>query len=126
MNPADDASRGLSMNSYLKNQRWFTGPEFLHQPLRPSNDVDNMEFTLADNDPEVKRVKVNRTSIQNDVLLRLTSRISKWMKLKRLVATMLQWVNRKRYIDIEDLRKAETVILKLVQHTNFADEIPYR
>nr|XP_039270035.1 uncharacterized protein LOC120344794 [Styela clava] len=29
MNPADDASRGLRVDAYLKSGRWINGPEFL-------------------------------------------------------------------------------------------------
>ena len=29
VNPADDASRGLEVNKFLKSQRWLNGPEFL-------------------------------------------------------------------------------------------------
>ena len=29
LNPADDASRGLDIQSFLQQKRWFSGPEFL-------------------------------------------------------------------------------------------------
>ena len=28
-NPADDASRGLSADAFLRSERWLQGPEFL-------------------------------------------------------------------------------------------------
>ena len=31
VNPADDASRGLEMQEFLKNERWLKGPSFLHR-----------------------------------------------------------------------------------------------
>ena len=33
LNPIDDASRGLTIEAFLKNQRWFKGPHFLYQPM---------------------------------------------------------------------------------------------
>ena len=32
INPADDASRGLSASKLLKRERWFNGPDFLSKP----------------------------------------------------------------------------------------------
>ena len=32
MNPADDASRGLTANAFLRQERWSMGPEFLWKP----------------------------------------------------------------------------------------------
>ena len=31
LNPADDVSRGLEMNEFLKNERWLKGPSFLYR-----------------------------------------------------------------------------------------------
>ena len=55
LNPADDASRGLSANALLKNKRWLTGPEFLwktedYWPSQLEISANNFE-----KDPEVMR-----------------------------------------------------------------------
>ena len=123
MNPADDASRGINITRYLKNKRWFEGPSFLQQPLQELRAPDATNLTIDDEDPEVKKIKVNKISMQNDILSRLTSRTTKWLKLKRIVATIMQWKNRRRNIEIDDLQKAELTILKLVQQEAFSEEI---
>ncbi|XP_064635761.1 uncharacterized protein LOC135492944 [Lineus longissimus] len=33
-NPADDASRGLAVDQFLKSERWIQGPSFLYKPQR--------------------------------------------------------------------------------------------
>ena len=123
MNPADDASRGINITRYLKNRRWFEGPVFLQQPLHLLTKLNTTKFTIDDQDPEVKSIKVNKISLHDNILSRLTSRTTKWLKLKRIVATMMQWRNRRRDIEIENLRMAELTILKLVQQEAFSEEI---
>ena len=54
-NPADDASRGLSVEELLHQERWFKGPDFLWKeetswPIPPSP----LQI-ISDEDPEVKR-----------------------------------------------------------------------
>ena len=56
-NPADDASRGLSADAFLRNERWLQGPEFLWNdeqfwPLEPE-----FKGTITLSDPEVKQSK---------------------------------------------------------------------
>jgi len=95
----------------------------MRQPLRELLTTDTTKLTIDDEDPEVKRIRVSKISMRDDVLARLTSRTTKWMRLKRIVATMFQWKNRRRNIEIDDLRVAETTILKLVQQEAFREEI---
>ena len=53
-NPADDASRGVTANAFIQNDRWIKGPAFLLGP--ESEWVNDPECCaeLADDDPEVK------------------------------------------------------------------------
>ena len=55
LNPADDSSRGLTVNQLLTFERWFSGPAFLLNPKEewPNADID----TLSDSDPEIKNQK---------------------------------------------------------------------
>jgi len=68
-NPADDASRVLSIEDYLKSQKWFNCPEFLQ---RPSADwPNNMEvMSVSNEDPEVKTKCTNLVvvKVEEDVL----------------------------------------------------------
>ena len=54
LNPADDASLGLSADALIHNERWLSGPDFLcktedHWPSQHYNSATNLE-----EDPEVK------------------------------------------------------------------------
>ena len=55
LNPAGDASRGLTVHQLLTSERWFRGPAFLWNPKEewPNADID----TLSDSDPEIKNEK---------------------------------------------------------------------
>ncbi|XP_006822430.1 uncharacterized protein LOC102801455, partial [Saccoglossus kowalevskii] len=87
-NPADDASRGLIVNSFLQNKRWLEGPSFLWQPQSewPSGKSD---WVIPDGDPEVKK-QVNAMVVNESatVMDRLTY-FSNWMKLKATVGWLL-------------------------------------
>ena len=52
-NPADDALRGLAVDSVMSKNRWINGPDFLWEPesrwpVQPS-------AQMPDDDPEIKR-----------------------------------------------------------------------
>ncbi|XP_038141595.1 uncharacterized protein LOC119783899 [Cyprinodon tularosa] len=54
-NPADNASRGMRAEEFIKCRRWINGPEFLHRSEEewPKLDVDH--HAIPADDPEVKR-----------------------------------------------------------------------
>ena len=90
-NPADDASRGLSIHDSEKVRRWFEGPDF----LKELDDTALGKVFLAvvpDNDPEViSEVKSNVVKVkgeENAILSVLSTRISNWMRIKRVMATI--------------------------------------
>ena len=123
-NPADDATRGLGVEKFLKSKRWFNGPNFLYESMQKIREcgVGN-KFMVDNDDPEVKKVKVNKVSIEDDFLTRLTSRTNRWVRLKRIVATMLKWSDKKKSILVDDLVKAEVINLRLLQRKVFHQEI---
>jgi hypothetical protein len=53
-NPADIASRGVSVVDLSKNPMWFHGPEFL---WKPEVAAVNTQFSVFPDDPELKSVK---------------------------------------------------------------------
>ena len=66
-NPADDASRGLDINKYNNNQRWFTGPLFISQPIDTS--TCTKEFNVSSDDKEVKvKISTNEVTVKEDFL----------------------------------------------------------
>ena len=121
-NPADDTTRGLKLSNSLKDERWINGPEFLYKdesewPKQPSS------FVLCHEDKEIRKIKVNAIISSTDELLTvLESLTSKWLRMKRIVATMISWRKRKP-INIEDLQTAENAILRLVQARAFQEDI---
>ena len=56
INPADDASRGLTVDTMIQNSRWLSGPDFLtkEEHLWP-RDPSHHQMELSTDDPEGKR-----------------------------------------------------------------------
>jgi hypothetical protein len=147
LNPADDASRGLSADHFLSCARWIKGPEFLWRqsevwPKRP----DGLGEVLSD-DPEVKKEVITCISVKDEGVRTVDSIIehfSSWARLKKFFAWMLRFrqnllvADRKRSngnsandhqqstikpITVTELKIAERELLKDVQKTNFPEEL---
>ena len=91
MSQADDSSRGLDANKNTSSSKWFVGPEFIchNETSWPAKRTG----IITDEDPEVKHLLiVNRIAENYGKLLKiisyLTTRISGWKKLKKIVAIM--------------------------------------
>lgn len=161
-NPADDASRGLTVNKFVQCRRWVEGPTFLSKPEDewPVHPTDFQSSPV--DDQEVKRkVSVLSTNVQekeNDPIDRLLSYFSDWLKLKKAVAWLLKFrdalkiLARQRKdieptkvcpqsrevalkmqafkstmggqnLNIEDLERAEKVIIGISQRQTFRQEL---
>ena len=152
LNPADHVSRGQSVEAFLKNECWLSGPRFLLGPQDqwPKNPDPGM---LDINDPEVKRM-ANAHVIQvqePDILNQLMTHYSSWTKLKRAVAWILKWKDllkvlkakrketdalntesrmtqfKKTFkgapLTYQDLTEAETEIIKYYQKQSFKEDL---
>ncbi|XP_064618822.1 uncharacterized protein LOC135482568 [Lineus longissimus] len=143
-NPADVASRGVTVKNLQDNQLWWKGPAFLSSPvIQPSRDV----VEPKPNDPEMRKVKILATQAKPkeavDMLSQL-ERFSSWHRMKRAVAICLRMVkglrggtikipcitgdlkeNMKQYkpVDVAEMGNAELVIMKMVQAQAFKEEI---
>ncbi|KAL6470498.1 hypothetical protein MHYP_G00216170 [Metynnis hypsauchen] len=112
VNPADCASRGQRVDQFLKNTTWVSGPEFLHGPEENWPNTPLNHTQLASDDPEIKKVTVNRVEVEENVtpFKRLINHFSSWIKLKRIMAwflklkAMLQTLCQKR----KELRTVDT------------------
>ena len=122
--PADDASRGLSTSDYDKVDRWFFGPRFLKLP-KSDWPIGTEKFDVALDDPEVK-INVMKTEVAtpSDSITNLLNRVSSWFKIKRIIATILLWHQKKsKPLTTEIIQAAELKIIKHHQQTYFYHEI---
>ena len=56
-NPADDASRGVSVDELVHQSKWLTGPDFLWKTELPSSEDKTTDLEVSTDDPEVKSVQ---------------------------------------------------------------------
>ena len=139
MNPADDASRGLTADVFLSQGRWLMGPEYLWKPEHMWPMQTEEINDVLDGDPEVKMdVKVCMSSLdkQSCPLLKYFQKCSSWIRLKKVVAWLLRYRERllnasknkelnrdvPKYITLEEIEKAEREILRHVQRRAFPEE----
>ena len=97
LNPADEVSRGLTVQDMINNSKWLNGPTFLrkNEESWPS-DLTNAQNELSDDDPEVKLdVQSHSQRLAHrpneDFLSSLIQRHSSWEKLKRTMAWLLRF-----------------------------------
>lgn len=95
-NPADSASRGMSADDLTQSDLWWKGPKFLNsmEPL-PITDVNP---SLEENDPEVKRVVTHSTSVMQELhrfpsMLTRLEYFSDWHRAKRAFAVCIRFKN---------------------------------
>ena len=125
-NPADDALKGLKIESLIQNGRWMNGPEFL---WKEENHWPQMITVpqMKDNDPEVrKETWAYTTATTDDVLGSLIEHYSTWWKLLRAIARLIRFKNFLRnkstsneHLSVSEIQEAERVIVQHVQKTSF-------
>ncbi|XP_033101161.1 uncharacterized protein LOC117104422 [Anneissia japonica] len=135
-NPADDTSRGLSINQFLKNERWIKGPSFLQESVEQWPKMQEISL-ISEDDPEIKReVNTGITVEESTVMDNLIKRYSSFNKLRRIVAWLLVLKKNLRQriipatnkstirrLEVEHLQAAEREILMQVQQQYFSKEI---
>ena len=131
-NPADHASRGLSVHDDDKIQQWFNGPSFLAE-LDSAALESIMCVDVPDDDPEViVEVKSNAVVVDehHHVVNLMGVRVSCWMRMKRILASAMVfsqiWRGRNpkgTQIDVSDIVEAERLLLGMIQAKHFGDEV---
>ena len=139
INPADDASRGLTGEALVRCERWRTGPQFLWED--ESEWPSQPEVLQADEgDPEVKPVTMFSAAVtrqKNGILDRILSYFSDWYRLKRFVGIIRRAVLGMKHssgshngcdprcvpLSSTDMKQAEHIILKWVQDEAYVSEI---
>ena len=130
-NPADHASRGLSVNQLVASN-WFPGPDFLWKSELPRGGGDVMVGEVKEDDPELRNVQVlnTKTKDERSLLDRLT-KFSDWKRAVKAIARLKRHAKQiKGYklkeseaTSIEERQEAELFIIKLVQGEAFSSEI---
>lgn len=71
-NPADDASRGLQIESLLNSSRWLNGPRFLSKEESERPEVPEDLSYISPSDTEVKKeITMNCLNLQNNATTRV-------------------------------------------------------
>ncbi|XP_077969880.1 uncharacterized protein LOC120331115 [Styela clava] len=125
LNPADDASRGLSVQS-LMDERWLKGPSFLQEqdehwpkpPVQlPELPDEFVRCKIQSQKPQVVANYVSDSALKP--MDKFISHFSTWYKLKK---------KKKNYkcnekLEVEELRVAGDDILKYIQRQEFGEVI---
>ena len=146
LNPADDASRGLSTSDLSRGCRWSMGPGFLRKPDDWPVQPDNAGI-LPDDHPEVRLIKSGHASVtvtsELSFIDQLITRFSTWHKLKKCLSWILRYRsnllaasrdrksgapwNHVRHdilaVTVDEMRHAESEIIMHVQKQSNPDEM---
>ena len=148
LNPADEVTRGLTVEEMSVSSKWLSGPEFLKKEESWPCDPTIHQPELSDEDLEIKREiqLYNQSSTchtSKEVLSRLIKRYSTWQRLRRAVAWLLRFrtwfIERYRprsinsraqgclemgpLLSVEEVKYAEREVIKHVQRLSFPDVI---
>lgn len=126
LNVADEATKWGKGPDVEPNSRWFKGPEFLYMPEEcwPQQTV-----LSADTNEELRSILVHQELLSSSLVV--VSRFSKWERLLRSVAYVLHFVDncrarkehRTNLLDQTDFDRAERMLWRLAQTTEYADEL---
>jgi hypothetical protein len=133
-NPADLASRGLDVDTFLTSEMWIRGPRFLHEPESSWPQVpEDVKHGSLEDDVEVKvSVMVCETvTTVMSFIEEFASRFSNWQKFVCCHAWVRRFLKRKyvpklpdvNCLSSKEITDAETHIWKLVQQENYSSEI---
>ncbi|XP_066928973.1 uncharacterized protein [Clytia hemisphaerica] len=143
-NPADVGSRVLRQDDTERINMWLKGPQFLWQPL--SDDVTTTKFVVNDDDPEIVKSSDTLTcaataAVETNVLLSVIGRMSSWIKIIRVTAFVLRYINNfckkskthsmvlrgqqptMQPLTVEELKFAQVTIFQEVQRSYFANTV---
>ncbi|XP_028404047.1 uncharacterized protein LOC114526670, partial [Dendronephthya gigantea] len=131
----------MKINTFLEQQRWIRGPEFLWKPEIEWPKFPETIKEISHCDEEIKIVQSTIVG-QKDILKRLEY-FSQWHSVRKIVAWILRLMKPKckrlipeskgnikksleskpKPITVDEIEKAEAVILKLTQKDAFLNEI---
>lgn len=125
-NPADCASRGLTVKQLRNHSLWWNGPSWLKSHLREQENQTKHETILELKSSFMNNAVLiwNRSEIIDDLLIKFSS-ITKIIRIVAWILRVSSCRNRVRqpYLELQELRHAKMVIIKNVQQEQFADDI---
>lgn len=130
LNPADLASRGAAPQDLIQNSFWWTGPQFLLQPVEQW--PVQGKFIIQDL-PELRQEKVvliQQKSINS--FIDVFSRQSSYLRLLRTMAYVLRFIRHTRNsssrspsvdLSVSEIRQSRNVCIRLIQSHHFSEDI---
>jgi len=148
-NPADIASRGISITDVEKTDIWLSGPKFLRVPDDTWSDSPDENWEIPIEDPEVKKAMTNTgVYIEPHFLENLMAKFSNLIKLMRTVGWILFYIKclksrvlqkttlseplnlsaerklaSQHLLPIHILQEADTVLIKHIQKQHYQKEL---
>lgn len=121
-NAADCVSRSLTPSQLVKNETWFSGPQWLgldfyQWPVKAVSDLNSPSIT------DENRVLI-ATEQEESSLYNLINRFSSWSKLLNSTVYVLRFLKilpNHSSISNDDLCVAETYLIRAVQQKHFAE-----
>lgn len=125
-NPADCATRGIMPSKLSNHELWWTGPKWLQEseekyPLE--NERNEQEIVIIKN--------LALTEIKDDKKEFTLPSVSSYIKLQKIIARCLRIASKNNntkqnaydHVTVNELRKAEKCIIKIIQSNHFGTEI---
>lgn len=123
-NPADSASRGLSVSQLRDHSLWWQGPTWL--PTYNSDEEKNQAkyVTVAEikSEKQVNNVIKQEKSIISELLIKHSS-ISKISRILAWVYRFIASKKQKGFLTLEEIKTAKQKIIKHEQQEQFSQEI---
>lgn len=125
-NPADCASRGISAEKLKEHSLWWNGPNFL--PTFCANEVtEKVTYTTEEELKKSKQSCATTCHKGDNVIKQLIDKHSNMTRLVRVLAWVLRITTRhreaSRVLTMGELNRAKYMIIKYIQHMEFAEEI---
>ncbi|XP_013412394.1 uncharacterized protein LOC106175106 [Lingula anatina] len=126
-NPADHASRGLSVEK-LRDSTWFTGPRFLWNPDLEMADMPHNDVQLPEMDPEIKMSSVRSTqTVEKKSMIERLEKFSDWSRAVRAIARLkrrARGIKNASLTSEEERQETTTFLIKLAQEQKFEEKPP--
>lgn len=128
-NPADAASRGLSVTQLKNHDLWWKGPQWL-ETFQDQDLQEKMKYTTVE-ESKIRNVNfIQKSDPDQSIVNKLLNNHSSF----RTVTHIIAWIRRAliptrqrkampNYITLPELRQAKSIIIKTVQMDHFSTDI---